>query len=78
MNVRVTAYGIARDIAGRSFELEVEGVTVGDLRKALLRTYPALADLVSLLIAVNATYAGDEVPLQPDDEVVVIPPVSGG
>lgn len=78
MKVRVKAYGIARDIAGRDFELEVGGTTVGDLRKALLNTYPAMANLASLLIAVNESYAGDETGISETDEVVLIPPVSGG
>lgn len=78
MKVRVFGYGIVRDIAGRSFEMEVRGKTVGDLRKALLQAYPPLADLPSLLVAVNQNYADDQQPIGPDDEVVLIPPVSGG
>lgn len=78
MKVRVTAYGIAREIAGRTFELEVEGPTVRDLRKSLLANYPALTGLASLLVAVNENYAGDEVTIEPGDDIVLIPPVSGG
>lgn len=78
MKVQIKAYGIVRDIAGRSFDLEVDGNSVGDLRKKLLTVYPAMADLSSLLVAVNETYAGDEVLVSPEDEVVLIPPVSGG
>jgi molybdopterin converting factor small subunit len=78
MKVRITAYGIVRDIAGRTFELEVEGTSVGDLRNALLQRYPALSGLASLLVAVNEGYAADDVAIQPEDEVVLIPPVSGG
>jgi len=78
MRVRVKAYGIARDIAGRDFELEMDGVSVGDLRKSLLKAYPAMANLASLLIAVNEAYAGDEIRISDTDEVVLIPPVSGG
>ena len=78
MKVQVIAYGIARDIAAANFEIDVDGHTVGDLRAALARAYPALRDLASLMIAVNASYAGDEVSLGPSDEVVLIPPVSGG
>ncbi|MBL7851348.1 MAG: MoaD/ThiS family protein [Cyclobacteriaceae bacterium] len=78
MKVRVFAYGIVRDIAGKSFELEVPGKTVGALRQALLNTYPSLGNLPSLLVAVNQEYADDSQPVKPDDEVVLIPPVSGG
>lgn len=78
MRIRVKAYGIASDIAGRSFELQVDGDTVGDVRKALFSAYPAMGNLASLLIAVNEAYAGDNVRVDPGDEVVLIPPVSGG
>lgn len=78
MKLRVFAYGIVRDIAGKSFEMKVPGKTVGDLRSALIQTYPSLANLPSLMIAVNQNYAGDDQPISPEDEVVLIPPVSGG
>ncbi len=78
MKLRVFAYGIVRDIAGKSFEMKVPGHTVGDLRNALIQTYPTLANLPSLMIAVNQNYADDQQPISPDDEVVLIPPVSGG
>lgn len=78
MKLRVYSYGIVRDIAGKSFDMEVPGKTVAALRKALIDTYPALANLPSLLVAVNQNYASDDQPIGPDDEVVLIPPVSGG
>jgi len=78
MKVRVFAYGIVRDIAGKSFDVEVPGETVGALRQSLLQAYPSLVNLPSLLVAVNQNYADDSQPIDPDDEVVLIPPVSGG
>ncbi len=78
MKVRVFAYGIVRDIAGRSFDMEVPGETVGALRESLIKAYPSLANLPSLLVAVNEKYADDSQPIDPDDEVALIPPVSGG
>lgn len=78
MKLNVQAYGIVRDIAGRAFEVEMQGNTVGELRQALIARYPDLSALASLMVAVNKAYATDEVRLQPDDEVVLIPPVSGG
>jgi molybdopterin converting factor small subunit len=78
MKVRLFGYGIVRDIAGSSFDMEIPGNTVGDLRQALLQAYPALADLPSLLVAVNQDYADDHREIGPEDEVVLIPPVSGG
>ncbi len=78
MNIRIKAFGITRDITAGATEISCQGATVGDLRKALLEKYPSLRDLASLMIAVNSSYAADDLPLNPGDEVVLIPPVSGG
>lgn len=78
MKIRIKAYGIAREILGGSVELEFGGTTVLDLRHALLAAHPKLIGLSSLLVAVNQNYAADEVRLTEEDEVVIIPPVSGG
>lgn len=80
MNISILAFGIARDIVGQSefdFEL-VEGGTVGALKEDLVDRYPDFAKLVSFAIAVNGTYVTDEHVLGLKDEVVIIPPVSGG
>lgn len=78
--IQVLAFGIARDIIGTSLlDLEVrEGLSVGELRQYIQQSYPQLAQLRSLAIAVNSTYAPDEQFIRPGDEVALIPPVSGG
>jgi len=78
MKVKVAAYGIAREITAGLVEIEIQEDTVSELRKVLLASYPALGNLTSLMVAVNQEYAGDEVRLKAGDEVVLIPPVSGG
>jgi len=80
MKLRILAFGITRDIMGGSnLQLSVDNVaTVGELKQELLRRYPALHGIASLMIAVNSTYAADTDPIKPADEVAVIPPVSGG
>jgi len=80
MHIKITAFGITRDIVGtHEFELNIhENASVSDLRMALGEAYPRLADLTSLAIAVNQEYAKDDVQLTEKDEVVLIPPVSGG
>lgn len=78
MTIQIKPFGITRDILGGATEIAFDGDTVGDLRKALLEKYPSLRDLSSLMIAVNAAYAGDDRHLNAGDEVVLIPPVSGG
>lgn len=80
LTVTILAFGISRDIMGTpSLTLSLESpCTVGDLRRQLLARWPAMSTLASLAIAVNSDYAMDDRLLQPDDEVALIPPVSGG
>lgn len=79
MKLTIRAYGIAKDIlGGRDTTFEVEQPSVGHLRTQLNASYPALHDLRSLFIAVNQVYASDLHILQESDEIVLIPPVSGG
>ncbi|MGB3151633.1 MAG: MoaD/ThiS family protein [Maribacter sp.] len=80
--MEVLFFGIAKDIVGASqmaFSSEsVVPETVGALKKHLVRTYPEFSRLTSMAVAVNSEYAQDNVPLKRNDEVAVIPPVSGG
>lgn len=79
MKCKIKAFGITRDILGsKEVNLEVPGTQVIHLRNYLSRNYPALNDLNSLLIAVNQNYAADDLELDQSDEIVLIPPVSGG
>jgi molybdopterin converting factor subunit 1 len=75
----VKTFGITRDIVGsREAVVEFEGNDVASLRKALKSRYPSLAGLRSLMIAVNNSYAEDDLPIGESDEIALIPPVSGG
>ena len=80
MEVEIMAFGIARDIFGAStIRLNTtENTTVGQLLEQLKNDYPALEELRSVAIAVNAEYATMEQKVKPGDEVVIIPPVAGG
>ena len=80
MEISILAFGIAKDIVGGkqlSFEVK-EQSTVGELKVELLRTFPKFEKLQSLAIAVNSEYAQNDQQLQASDEIVLIPPVSGG
>ena len=49
------------------------------LWERLLREFPALAEhRACVRLARNGVYAGNHERFQPDDEVALIPPVSGG
>lgn len=79
--MEIACFGIAKDIvAANSLEIDTKEQprTVGELRIWLLERYPAFQDLRHYMIAVNQEYAEDEVALSANDEIVIIPPVSGG
>lgn len=78
MEVKVLAFGIAKDIFGsREIVVEADG-TVGGLKTELEQRYPALKELASYMIAVNDEYATSNTAIQSSDEIAIIPPVSGG
>ncbi|MFZ0774520.1 MAG: MoaD family protein [Candidatus Sulfotelmatobacter sp.] len=81
MRVHVLFFGMLKDLAGKSSEtLELrEGATVGDVLADCEAKIPRLKDaMASLAVAVNQQYAGAETVLKSDDEVALLPPVSGG
>lgn len=80
MEVEIIAFGIAKDILKtKKLTIEIAGHTsVAGLKKQLVTLYPEFKALVSLQLAVNASYVEDSYIIQTNDEVVLIPPVSGG
>ncbi|SIO03563.1 molybdopterin converting factor subunit 1 [Chitinophaga niabensis] len=77
--MRVLLFGIMKDIvAAKTLTIEAELPTVGDLKRWLKQEYPAVQNLKAVMIAVNKTYAADETILSPEDEIAIIPPLSGG
>ena len=80
MFVRILAFGAARDIVGQSVSIHEipEHATAAALLGELKQQYPKLAQLTSLTVAVNGTYATSETIVRETDEVALIPPVSGG
>jgi molybdopterin converting factor subunit 1 len=81
MKVKVKLFAILRERAGVA-EITKElqnGSTVADLWNNLQQDYPKLAvPGIRLLYAVNQNYVSPEHELRESDEVVFIPPVSGG
>ena len=80
LDITVLAFGIAKEILGKSsiqFKVE-EGEHVGGLKQKLTRAYPEFQKLVSFSVAVNQEYQEDNFILSANDEVAIIPPVSGG
>ena len=81
MRVRVKFFAALRERVGTSEITKevVAGCTVGNLWETLQREYPRLAPVnIRLLYAVNKDYVGTDHVLKNMDEVVFVPPVSGG
>lgn len=76
---KVLAFGITRQLlGGKEAMIQVEGNTVGALRRALGTRFPELSELSALYIAVNNNYSDEEQVLNENDEIALLPPVSGG
>jgi molybdopterin converting factor subunit 1 len=81
MRVRVRLFASLREIVGESdvvLELGAEA-TAESAWERLVREHPALGERrARLTAAVNRSYATFDTPLHDGDEVVFVPPVSGG
>lgn len=82
LKMDILFFGIAKDIVGSSqitLSNEFKDLnSVAALKAQLIHSYPDLSKLTSLAVAVNSEYAEDDVSLSKDDEIAIIPPVSGG
>ncbi len=81
MKVKVKLFAILRERVGAGdLTLDIEdGSTVADLWRRLQQTYPKLnVPGIRLLYAVNQNYVSPNEVLKDMDEVVFVPPVSGG
>jgi MoaE-MoaD fusion protein len=79
MHVRVLPFGILKETLGSdAFALDLPGgATVADLLARLGVQAPAIESL-GIAVSVNAEYAGRTLVLSENDEVGLLPPVSGG
>jgi len=81
MRVRVLFFGVLKDVVGKpadSVDL-ADGASIRHLLAHYEAQIPQLKDsLPSLAIAVNQQYASPDTKLKADDEVALLPPVSGG
>ena len=81
MDVVVKFFATYREITGlRQTTVELaKGATVRDLLARLLEAYPGLAgERATMLLAVNQEFAEPGTPLKAQDEVALLPPLSGG
>jgi molybdopterin synthase catalytic subunit len=81
MRVRVLFFGILKNIVGKAEEaIEVpDGASLRDVLICYEAKIPRLKEsMPSVALAVNQQYAGPDTKLRPDDEIALLPPVSGG
>src|SRR2546425_7324056 len=81
MQISVRAFASYREAIGSPrITLTIpDGASPGQVWNTLLSSYPRLRALPQpFAFAVNDEYVASEVPLRPRDELVLVPPVSGG
>ena len=81
MRIQVLFFGLLKEVLGRASEvLELpEGSTVADVLSHYEGKSPKLREMLpSLALSVNQHYAAPGAVLAQDDEVALLPPVSGG
>jgi molybdopterin converting factor subunit 1 len=80
MKYKINLFGITRDVVGGNVtEIELgQSADVQTVLDQLKTNYPKLNEIKSLLVAVNSEYAESDLVLSENDEIALIPPVSGG
>src|SRR5690242_13337503 len=81
MRVRVLFFGMLKEVAGQaSAWLQLaEGATLGDVLSHYAAQWPRMREFMpSIAASVNQEYAGSSTKLKDQDEIGLLPPVSGG
>jgi molybdopterin converting factor subunit 1 len=80
LKLKILCFGITKELLG-GFERWIEipkDSSVEDLKELLLEINPEFEKLKNLRIAINEEYVDNDVLISENDEIVLIPPVSGG
>lgn len=80
MKYKINLFGITRDIVGNNI-IEIDMGQLSDVQTVLSKLkleFPKLKEIKSLMVAVNSEYAEGDLLLTEQDEIALIPPVSGG
>lgn len=82
MRIHLRLFAICRERAGSDhldFDFDAETVDVQTLKSAVAVRVPSLAPILPCVrVAVNRRFAADDDRVGPQDELALIPPVSGG
>ena len=78
--MKVLCFGIAREIIGQSqYEIIDQNLeTVSGLKSFLQTEFPSFSQYKQFQIAVNQEFVDDNHTIGQNDEIAIIPPVSGG
>jgi molybdopterin converting factor subunit 1 len=81
MKIKVKLFAALHDVVGHeAMEVELEpGTTAGELLELLIAEHPKLSRYLDVIqVAINQEFAERDRPVAADDEVALLPPVSGG
>ena len=76
MNLKVLLFGISKDLLGTTslvFSIS-PNTTVLEFKTQLQKEYPQLSEINSYAIAINESYATNEIVLKENDLIAIIPP----
>jgi|TARA_B110000046_G_scaffold69419_1_gene77468 molybdopterin synthase sulfur carrier subunit len=77
--INIKCFGIAKEIVGNDVAfIDSSTISVAELRQRMNEQYKAFTQIKGYMVAVNQEYAIDSQIINADDEVAIIPPVSGG
>ena len=77
--INIKCFGIAKEIVGNDVaSIDSSTISVADLRQRMNKQYKAFTQIKGYMVAVNQEYAINSQIINADDEVAIIPPVSGG
>ena len=78
--VDIKLFASCRDMIGKDkITLKIKDqMTIGDLKKKILRLYPVLSLGIQFVVSLNYEIVSETTPISQKDEVAILPPVSGG
>lgn len=77
MSIRIKFFGHLKEAFGSELELEQTFKNIEELKTYLKSKY-SQTNWEGVAVAVNKKYAEPQTRINPEDEVALIPPVSGG